>query len=213
MLKRPALLPLLLLLLLLHAGLLVLLQPVHGFPPLWHVWPGSTSRRLIQLSTVDQAQWLAQSQVHSLLAQGTKFMDITDHPHLGSQGTYSASGLPTKMTMQDRVRDIFGVLSSDYVVETLTQFTGFYHRYYNSFFGARASKWLFGVVDELARTSTMSDVVNVSTFSHKWPQNSIVARIKGSIVPEEVVIIGAHLDSINKKHPWYRVVAACRLVH
>jgi leucyl aminopeptidase len=43
--------------------------------------------------------------------------------------------------------------------------------------------------------------VHVRKVMHTWPQNSIVARFDGSVAPDEVIIIGAHLDSINGFNP------------
>ena len=38
---------------------------------------------------------------------------------------------------------------------------------------------------------------SVSLYEHAWRQNSVIATIQGAELPDEIVVIGAHLDSIN----------------
>lgn len=105
--------------------------------------------------------------------------------------------------------------------------TSFRTRYYKSGSGAEASSWLYkqilDIVDEGARSLDNPSNITVTTFQHKWQQRSIIARFHPSPVElpedmdvtkkssayseflraaledeqEDVVIIGAHLDSIN----------------
>ena len=38
---------------------------------------------------------------------------------------------------------------------------------------------------------------SVTRFEHPWPQDSVIASIEGSVHPDDIVLIGGHLDSIN----------------
>jgi len=40
---------------------------------------------------------------------------------------------------------------------------------------------------------------SVALVRHGWLQNSVIATIKGAELPDEIVVVGAHLDSINQQ--------------
>ena len=41
---------------------------------------------------------------------------------------------------------------------------------------------------------------SVALFPHGWIQNSVIGTIRGVSAPDEIVVIGAHLDSINQQN-------------
>jgi leucyl aminopeptidase len=67
-------------------------------------------------------------------------------------------------------------------------------RRYNVQSGADAATWLKGQWTTIA--NGRADVT-VELWSHTWLQPSVVATIQGTTLPNEVVVIGGHLDSIN----------------
>jgi len=86
----------------------------------------------------------------------------------------------------------------------LTHFSGYHNRYYQSPTGIESSEWLYSVVNATISDTNYQGNAVVSSVSHpSWPQKSIIARIVGSdeILRNEIVILGAHLDSINSTQP------------
>jgi leucyl aminopeptidase len=77
---------------------------------------------------------------------------------------------------------------------TIVALAGFANRYYMSRSGVDAANWLTSAWRHLGAGR---DDVSVSQFAHKaYPQPSVTLTIAGSDLSEEVVVVGAHLDSI-----------------
>jgi leucyl aminopeptidase len=68
-------------------------------------------------------------------------------------------------------------------------------RRYNVQTGADAATWLKNQWTTIANGRTD---VSVATFTHSWLQPSVIATITGTTLPNEVVVLGGHLDSINQ---------------
>lgn len=67
-------------------------------------------------------------------------------------------------------------------------------RRYNVQTGADAATWLKNQWTTMAAGRTD---ISVTTFAHSWLQPSVIATIQGTTLPNEVVVLGGHLDSIN----------------
>lgn len=75
--------------------------------------------------------------------------------------------------------------------------TGFVTRDYLTADGIKASKW---IKDHWERISSKRNDIIVMFFEHSpstSPQPSIIATIEGSVEKHSIVILGAHIDSIN----------------
>ncbi|HVG57353.1 MAG TPA: M20/M25/M40 family metallo-hydrolase [Hyalangium sp.] len=72
--------------------------------------------------------------------------------------------------------------------------TNWSSRRYNLQTGADAATWLKNQWTTIA--NGRSDVT-VAFFTHSWLQPSVIATIQGTTLPNEVVVLGGHLDSIN----------------
>ncbi|MBI4060046.1 MAG: M20/M25/M40 family metallo-hydrolase [Elusimicrobia bacterium] len=69
------------------------------------------------------------------------------------------------------------------------------NRYYASPTGVEAARWLRGRWSELAAKIPGA---SAELFAHaSWKQPSVILAIPGSENPEEIVVLGGHLDSIN----------------
>ena len=81
-------------------------------------------------------------------------------------------------------------------VETLGAYN---NRYYTQQSGVDSAEWIESFWSNLA--STRNDI-SVSLYQHNaWAQPSVVATITGQSLPDEVVVVGGHLDSINGSSP------------
>ena len=81
------------------------------------------------------------------------------------------------------------------IAQTIGKLSGFVNRHYTSAHGIEASNWLRQAWTELA---SAHDGMSVAHFAHaSYGQRSVIATIAGSDKAEQVVVLGAHLDSIN----------------
>jgi len=76
--------------------------------------------------------------------------------------------------------------------------------------GADASKWIQSKVESYAETAAKGWKIDVRPFEHSWIQNSIIVRLEDRNASKSVnsrdngvVILGAHLDSVNWLNPWF----------
>jgi leucyl aminopeptidase len=94
------------------------------------------------------------------------------------------------------VNSLLSSVTESSIRSTITTLsTSWTTRRYNVQSGADAATWLKSRWTTLA--GSRSDV-SVSFFNHStWLQPSVILTIQGSTLPNEVVVLGGHLDSIN----------------
>jgi len=159
--------------------------------------------RLIELSPEFPPQWMTEQDVLFLMQSEIKFMDITDTSDLGLINANSANfrkpALPRSPNYQEEVDSFISELTTDTMEFALRKLTSFRTRYYKSKTGAESARFLFKTISEIVADEEASEYVSVRKFKHSWDQFSIIARFEGSNqdFDEEVVIIGAHQDSVN----------------
>ncbi|RKH40688.1 M20/M25/M40 family metallo-hydrolase [Corallococcus sicarius] len=96
------------------------------------------------------------------------------------------------------VNSLFSGLAEGSLRQTITDLSSYTNRYYNgSTSSVQASNWLRSTWASYAASANRDDVT-VELYTHSsWSQPSVIATIKGTLTPNEVVVIGGHLDSIN----------------
>jgi bacterial leucyl aminopeptidase len=92
----------------------------------------------------------------------------------------------------DVVGAVLPKIREDEILATIRALASRKNRYYRSESGAAVSVWLR---DRWRGFSTRSDVT-VELFDQGYPQKSVILTIPGTTKPDEVVVIGGHLDSI-----------------
>ena len=90
------------------------------------------------------------------------------------------------------VNAVMPTLDQARILSTIQQLSAMKNRYYTSATGAAASTWLR---DRWRGLTTRTDVT-VELVDHGYPQKSVVLRIQGTTRPNEVIVLGGHLDSI-----------------
>ena len=96
---------------------------------------------------------------------------------------------------QATVAPLLAQMEEARIAQTIGKLSGFVNRYYTSAHGIEASNWLRQAWSELA---SGHDGVSVTQFGHaSYGQRSVMATIAGSDKAAQVVVLGAHLDSIN----------------
>lgn len=79
--------------------------------------------------------------------------------------------------------------------ETITGLTGFANRFYTSAPGIAASGWLKDRWTALAKGQAH---IAIAHYAHVgYEQRSVIATIEGTDKAGEIIVVGAHLDSIN----------------
>jgi bacterial leucyl aminopeptidase len=86
--------------------------------------------------------------------------------------------------------------------------TSFHTRFYRSASGAAAASWIQSQLETYAKEAHNGWNITISPFTHSWPQNSVIVHMEDINASEDareggVVILGAHLDSINWLNPWF----------
>lgn len=104
---------------------------------------------------------------------------------------------PDTIDQHSVVKPALNLVSGAEIVSTITALQNIGTRYYQSQKGQDAANLVRGKWQSLG--SGRADF-SVSLFPHSWVQNSVVATIRGAELPDEIVVIGAHLDSINRQN-------------
>ena len=142
--------------------------------------------------------WMTFDEVLNLIRLDVGFMDITYHPVKARKSRVLENAIPSSPVHQDEVKDLIDWIEIQNVKDNLAVFTSFNNRYYTASSGAESSDWLYETVAAIASNSSLD--ISVEKFPHRWSQNSVIARIPGSI-SQETVVIGSHQDSINMFSP------------
>jgi leucyl aminopeptidase len=129
-------------------------------------------------------------------------MDVTDNPTLSPAGLSDAvrakvmAPFPNQPTHQAEVNAIIAKMSKTNMKTYNDKLAAFNNRYYTQQTGKDAAEWIYSTFN--ANRNGRSDAT-VTKFEHTWLQPSIIGRIQGTGPhADEVVIVGAHEDSINQ---------------
>ncbi|KAI9292581.1 Zn-dependent exopeptidase [Neoconidiobolus thromboides FSU 785] len=164
----------------------------------------SEGNRLVKTSLNGAPKWLNYDQVSELIKEGTHFIDITDdkEDNVGIQRSSIKSVLDTEFEVPsdirywDLVRKGIQHISKTKAKSLLTTLSSYHNRYYNASTGVQSAEWIHNQAK--LSIDKLGNGANIKFFNHTWPQPSVIATIPGSDLKDEVVIIGAHLDSINR---------------
>jgi leucyl aminopeptidase len=166
--------------------------------------PQTEENRLIKVQENEPAKWLTENEILALIATKTHFIDITDRTYPADLNNIAPKAFPTTLRFQSIVNQAIPRINIPRMQTFVDTFDDFDNRYYNNLNGVNASNWLRTQVLTSIENSNYPGDASVEFFEHAaWAQNSIVARIEGSdpALSKEVIIFGAHLDSINSRTP------------
>jgi leucyl aminopeptidase len=94
---------------------------------------------------------------------------------------------------QTRVNALLPKILANNIRGNIASLSNFTNRFYNTRTGADAANWLTQQWQSLAATKSW---VTVEPYNHSgWGQNSVILKIKGSEFPDEILVMGGHLDS------------------
>lgn len=107
-------------------------------------------------------------------------------------------GIPTTLRYKDVVSQAIRNINLTRIEDFIQTFSDFHNRYLNGTTGVESQKYLLSQVN--ASIQGYPGSISVIEFEHSdWLQNSIIVRIDGAdpTLRSELVILGAHQDSIN----------------
>ena len=98
----------------------------------------------------------------------------------------------------DRATEVNAVLPDlveQNIINTITTLSNYPTRYYTNQSSVDAANWLKSEWESMA--AGRSDI-SVSLYNHSWLMPSVVMEITGAHQPQDIIVMGGHLDSINQ---------------
>lgn len=141
-----------------------------------------------------------ESEKWALKRKGLNFMDITKFPKLfGSKKEdveVPVYEYPKKTQNKETVESLTKNIDKQSMHDNLAKFSSFFTRYYKSETGYESALWLS---EKLANiTKPLEEEIIIQHVDHKdWKQFSIIVSLRGQTTPENIIVMGAHQDSIN----------------
>ncbi|KIM25831.1 hypothetical protein M408DRAFT_73840 [Serendipita vermifera MAFF 305830] len=137
-----------------------------------------------------------------------RYFDVTEHDLEATRaerldaGFASLASFPSGPTHQDAVKAVISTLSVENLKTDLAVLSAYNNRYYKSTTGVQASNELVTKLKSIAAAAPgTGGAISVNSFAHTFSMPSVIGRIEGTNSSAPVVIIGAHLDSINQNSP------------
>lgn len=110
-----------------------------------------------------------------------------------NRGKVESKFVAPSISQQDTVNRLLPQVSAQNIISTIRYLsTSFNNRFYNTSGGVAASNGLKSRWDSLASGKSY---VDVTQYSHSWAQKSVIMTVTGSEYPDEVIVVGGHLDS------------------
>jgi len=146
--------------------------------------------------------WMSTKEIEVLIDEcgdkggHTGFIDITDYYPNYAVKPQREVWIPGGPTHESVVKPAIALLSITNIWSTITSLSAYTTRYYTSQTGVDAVAWLTQRYRTLGGSRLSTDIT-VTAWQHSWLQPSIVARIEGTTRPNEIVVIGGHVDSTS----------------
>ncbi|KAF5316220.1 hypothetical protein D9619_006643 [Psilocybe cf. subviscida] len=147
--------------------------------------------------------WKSAAETDALIAEGAKFIDVTEIYALGGADSVATSRVaavaaaaypsPSKQTA---VKALLAQISLSTMQGYLNSLTAYNNRYHTSSTGQAASVWIKDTMAAVAAKYPTSGA-SVALYAHSWTQSSIIAKIPGTNSTGPITILGGHMDSIN----------------
>ncbi|KAG1831453.1 Zn-dependent exopeptidase [Suillus subalutaceus] len=133
--------------------------------------------RLLQVFGAE-AVWMTEGDKLRLRQQGLGFIDLTDHQDLYACHV-SAESIWPKLQYQEKVTSVTKLLSKDEMKKQLEELdfvptTGIIARSLVS----RVQRWLYNQILDIISTAPPGVRLSVETFTHTFPQPSVIARFE-----------------------------------
>lgn len=148
---------------------------------------------IVQVATSELEQLSERMHTEHQRCGGFMVHDSLDDAHAALRPVAARTPMDYTLDNADNVRAVLPALSADAIHKTIGELSAMKNRYFRSESGAAASAWLA----QRWRSFTPRTDVTIELFDHGYPQKSVIMTIPGTTHPDEVVVIGGHLDSIS----------------
>ncbi|MEY4632106.1 MAG: hypothetical protein RIQ81_2226 [Pseudomonadota bacterium] len=95
------------------------------------------------------------------------------------------------------VRKLAGAVDAERIKTTINEMSAITTRYYSTPDGVGVSDWLVGKYRELASGREDIEIAKYDHAAMSSRQASVVVRIRGTRSPDEILVLGSHIDSVN----------------
>lgn len=93
------------------------------------------------------------------------------------------------------VDSLLSQLSSTNIESTISNLSSYYNRYYESQSGLNSTA---SILDNWRTIAASRSDISIEYYQHaNWAQPSVIVTINGTLLGDEIVVVGGHLDSIN----------------
>jgi leucyl aminopeptidase len=158
-------------------------------------------QRLLEVSEGKRI-WVSEETFQKIISErksrNVGFFDVTDFQ---KESTFvpKESPLPKQITKEYIVRPLLEKIKEENLESIIKKLQSYHNRYYTQQTGYEAAMWIFG---EFKRIISMlpparRDLFQVELFSHSFLQPSIICKMKGNSKKDEIIIVGAHEDSVT----------------
>lgn len=100
-----------------------------------------------------------------------------------------------QITHNALLQPMLGQAAASGITQTIQDLSAFQNRYYNGDYGAQASDWLRDKWQGMASSRPDISIEQVRRGTDKQP--SVVLTIEGNEHPDQVLVLGAHLDTVD----------------
>lgn len=101
---------------------------------------------------------------------------------------------PAQLTEAQTVNQALAQVNRARIMATVQNLQNLGTRYYQAAQGAQAATTVANLWTGYGAGRTD---FTIERINHAWAQDTVIATIRGSVHPDEIVVIGGHLDSIN----------------
>lgn len=116
--------------------------------------------------------------------------------------------VPKAPSQQELVKKLINDVDPQRITTIVKKLESFHNRYAFSKTGEDTSKYIYDYISNIIKTNSASATTSVEYYTHRFTdeksittkQKSVIAKIKGCSLSNEIIIYCAHLDSINRKN-------------
>ena len=163
-------------------------------------------KRLV-LTSENNPVWMSFEELNKISEEVHKrghcggYMDITDFRHVEARPPIPFDPFDIfQPNKQDLVIPLLKELSANNIYKFVEKLSSFQNRYYKSETGVQAAHW---IRDQFKKMAEHRSDVTVELVEHSFAQPSVIARIQGQGEhASEIIVLGAHEDSINQSSSW-----------
>ncbi|TQV88732.1 M20/M25/M40 family metallo-hydrolase [Aliikangiella coralliicola] len=100
---------------------------------------------------------------------------------------------PPPIQHQTTVNNLLPNIQASQIRSTIVSLSEFTNRFYNTSTGEQSADWL---ADHWRQMANSRSWATVEPYNHSgWRQDSVILKVTGSQFPDEIIVIGGHLDS------------------